>query len=58
MKVYLINKNTDEIIREFSDVLSFGVNYVEYSNDGCRGKIYCNTETEYISETIPEQKSE
>lgn len=53
MIVYLIDKNTNEVIRQFSNVLSFNITYVEYLNNGCRGKIYCDTETEYISETIP-----
>lgn len=54
MKVYLVNKNTNEIIREFSNVISFDVNSVEYSNNGCRGKIYCDIENEYISDIIPD----
>ena len=58
MKVYLIDRNTNEAVQEFSNVLSFGINYVEYLNNGCRGKIYCDTESEYISDTIPVNKIE
>ena len=56
MKIYQINKHTNEIVQEFSNVLSFGNNYVEYLNNNCRGKIYCDTNTEYFSDQIPEQE--
>ena len=58
MKVYLINKNTNEVIREFSNVLSFNSNYVEYSNGNCRGKIYCDIDVEYVTNINPEQDTQ
>lgn len=54
MEAYLIDKETNEVKQTFTNVLNFGENYVEYLNNGCRGKIYCDTQTEYISETMPE----
>lgn len=56
MKVYIINKNTNKIVREFTDVISFDVNYVEYLNNGCRGKIYCDIENEYVTDIVPDQE--
>lgn len=53
MEAYLIDKETNEVKQTFSNVLSFRENYVEYLNNGCRGKIYCDTEIEYISEAMP-----
>jgi hypothetical protein len=48
MEVYLIDKETNEVKQTFANVVSFGENYVEYLNNGCRGKLYFNTEIEYI----------
>ena len=49
MKVYLINKETNEIVREFENVINWSYNFVEYNNGG-RAKIYCDTETEYFTD--------
>lgn len=54
MEVYLIDKETDKVKQTFTNVLNFRENYVEYLNSGCRGKIYFDTEIEYISETMPD----
>lgn len=52
MEVYLIDKETNEVKQTFTNVVSFREDYVEYLNNGCRGKIYFNTEIEYISDHI------
>lgn len=56
MKIYLLNKQTNDVVQEFDDVLNVGHNYVEYLNGGCRGRIYCDEETEYFSKNLPEKK--
>ena len=48
MKVYLKNTETNETIREFNNVISWGYNFVEYNNGG-RCKIYCDEEKEYFT---------
>lgn len=53
MKVYLINNETNEIVNQYSNVISWGFNFVEYDNGG-RCKIYCDIETEHFSDTKPE----
>lgn len=49
--IYLINKETNEIIRTFAleDVIEWGENFIEYSNGGYRAKTYCN-ENEYFTD--------
>lgn len=51
--VYLINKETEEVINEYKEVISWGYNFVEFLNNGQRGKIYCG-KNEYFTD----QKSE
>lgn len=58
MNVYVIDKNTNEIVREFSNVINFDINSVEYLNNDCRGKIYCDIENEYVTDVIPDQESQ
>lgn len=47
--IYLINAETNEVIQTFENVIEWGYNFVEYTNDGIRAKIYCN-ENEYFSD--------
>lgn len=49
MKIYLINKETNETIIEFDNVINWSNNFVEYNNGG-RAKIYCDSETEYFTD--------
>jgi hypothetical protein len=51
MKVYLINKETNEVDREFDNVINWSYNFVEYNNNG-RAKIYCDIETEYFTDNV------
>ena len=53
MIVYLINKENKEVISTYMNVINWAENFVEYNN-GYRGKIYCNTETEYFTDKKPE----
>lgn len=52
MEVYLIKKETNEVIDTFNNVSSWGYNYVEYINNGHKAKLYCNTEIEYFSDIV------
>lgn len=49
MNVYLIDKNTGEVKQSFSNVTYWDECCVEYSEFGCRGKVYCNENDEYFS---------
>lgn len=51
MKVYLLNKETNETINEYNNIITWGDNFVEYNNGG-RCKIYCN-ENEYFTDIDP-----
>ena len=55
--IYLKNKETNEIINTFTNVIEWSDNFVEYEDYG-RCKIYCDTETEYFTdqEETPEQE--
>lgn len=53
MKIYLINNETNDVIREFNNVINWSYNFVEYNNGG-RAKIYCDTETEYFTDNVEE----
>ena len=50
MKVYLKNKETNEVISEFENVVRFGVNFVEMNKNNLRSKIYINSDEEYLEE--------
>ena len=50
MKIYLIDRKTNETKNAYDNVISWRENYVEYLNGGYRGKLYCNTKTEYFSD--------
>lgn len=56
MKVYLINKETNEVIMTYTNVIKWDENFVEHNNGG-RGKIYCNTETEYFTDEEPKEEN-
>ena len=53
MTIYLKNKETNEVINTYTNVIRWSVDFVEYDNGG-RGKIYCNTEIEYFTDETPE----
>lgn len=48
MIIYLRNKETNEVINTFHNVINWGYDFVEYDNNGGRCKIYCD-ENEYFS---------
>lgn len=56
MKVYLINTEINEVIRTFKDVISWGVNFVEYSVGNFRHKIYCEPNEYFTNELIEEEQ--
>lgn len=47
--IYLINADTNEIINTYENVIAWDYNFVEYTNDNIRAKIYCNDD-EYFSD--------
>lgn len=57
MEVYLIDIETNEVKQTYKNVIKFGYDWVEFDNGG-RCKIYCNPETEYFTDTKPEEISE
>lgn len=50
--IYLINKETNEVIGTFNEVQHWDYNYVEYLNGGYRAKMYCS-DNEYFSDKEP-----
>ena len=56
MKIYQINKETNEVIKEYSNVIRWGYNFIEYNDDG-RCKIYCG-ENEYFTDKRVGEKTE
>lgn len=54
MKIYLINKETNEVVREFDNVISWDYNYVLFDNNGNKGKIYCSDD-EYFTNELNEE---
>lgn len=57
MKIYLINAETNETIQTFENVIRWSSNFVEYDNNGNRGKIYCS-ENEYFTDVGVEDVNE
>lgn len=52
--IYLINTETNEVVNTYRNVIAWGINFVEYNQNGLRAKIYCN-ETEYFTDKVEEQ---
>lgn len=52
MKVYLIDAETNETIRIFENVKSWGSDFVIFDNSGYLGKIYAS-ENEYFTDEEP-----
>ena len=62
MVIYLINKLTNSVVEVFDNVKSWGENFVEFTTNGLRSKIYCDIETEYftdnhISQEVTDEQS-
>lgn len=61
MIVYQLYKRNNQLIREYTNVIRWGVDFVEYNNGG-RCKIYCNNDEfftdreEIVSRTVSEEK--
>ena len=49
MEVYLVNKETKEIVETYKAVIQWSYNFVEYKIGGGRCKIYCDEEIEYFT---------
>ena len=49
--VYLINKETNETIQTFQNVIAWDYNFVEYMNGKYRAKMYCG-ENEYFTNNV------
>ena len=48
--IYLILKSTNEVIREFNNVISWGDDFVEYLNNGNRAKQYADKDSYFTNE--------
>lgn len=55
--IYLINAETKEVVNTYSNVITWGSNFVEYGQGDFRAKIYCN-DNEYFTDTITEDNGE
>ena len=53
MKIYLIDRETNVINGIYSNVDKWSANFVEYTNNGLKTKIYCDSETEYFTNEKP-----
>lgn len=53
MEVYLIDRETNEVKNTYTNVVRWGTDFVEQTNNGLRTKIYCDAETEYFSDKQP-----
>jgi hypothetical protein len=49
MKIYLMDKETNEIIQTFDNVIEWSSDFVEYNNSGYRAKMYCS-DNEYFTD--------
>lgn len=47
--IYLKKKETNEVINTYENVIDWGFNFVEYTKDNIRAKIYCNDD-EYFTD--------
>lgn len=57
MVIYLLNRESNELIQVFDDVIRWRADYVEYLNSGHPCKIYCDSEIEYFTnEYIHDEK--
>ena len=56
MKIYLINKEDNEIKNTYTNVDKWSVNFVEFTNNGLKSKFYCDSEIEYFTDKILEVK--
>ena len=50
MKVYIKDKETNEILQTCDDVINYDNLSVEYYINGYRCKIYIDTETQYLDD--------
>lgn len=53
MEIYLIDRETNEIKGVYTNVDKWSVNFVEFTNNGFKTKIYCDIETEYFTNEKP-----
>lgn len=50
--IYKINKKTKEVLQEYTNVVSWSADYVEYTSGSIRVKEYCN-DNEMFVDTLP-----
>ena len=51
MIVYLKDKETQKVIQQYTNIISWANNYVEFNNGNNRCKLYCN-ENEYFTREV------
>ncbi|MBQ2871595.1 hypothetical protein IJE86_07830 [bacterium] len=54
MTIYLINRETGELINTYNNVTRWAEDFVEYNNGG-RAKSYCEVESELFTDTYTEK---
>ena len=52
MTIYLIKKESGELIATYNNVTRWAEDFVEYNNGG-RAKSYCDVEKEYFTDIEP-----
>ena len=58
MVVYLINRETNEVICKYSNVIAWDENFVEYLDGESRNKSYCDVITEYFTDIDPAKEND
>lgn len=49
MEVYLIDRETNEIIDTYTNIIGWAENFVEFKKGKFRSKFYCDVEKEYFT---------
>ena len=55
--IYLVNAESKELLNTYNNVIAWGINFVEYKQNGLRAKIYCN-DNEYFTDKPIEDSEE
>lgn len=58
MEIYLIDRETNKIKSTYTNVIKWGADFVEFTNNGLRAKIYCNAEIEYFTDIVVQGNAE
>lgn len=54
MTIFLLNKETNEILKTYNNVIVWDETFVEYENSGYRSRIYCEYNEFFTDKRIEE----